>query len=272
MFDAQLPGILGSMQPKNPQVSGNDQTPVPDQNTPVNDAPAPQSGDYIQADQQPTAPTTVTSEAESVTQLPPEAPKPKVSAEDEPKPKKEGGVLSLFVTIIIALVLVQIINLFLLQSYRVYGSSMHSTLETNDRLIISKLGKTASDVTRKDYQPKRGDIIVFQSPIDDNLQLIKRVIGLPGERVVVKGGVITVYNQEYPDGFNPDDAPYGKDLPRTSGNVDIRVPANHIFVSGDNREGSNSLDSRNELGTVPEENIIGKLVLRIWPINEAKFF
>ena len=104
------------------------------------------------------------------------------------------------------------------------------------------------------------------------MQLIKRVIGLPGERVVVGDGRITVYNDEHPDGFNPDDAPYGKNLPVTSGNIDITVPKGHLFVSGDNREGSNSLDSRNELGTVPQENIIGVMKVRFFPFNSAQFF
>lgn len=235
------------------------------QNTPT----PPVEDTFIQADQPAT--TQDSGQPPEVQQVIPGTP-PTSSSGNEPKQKKEGGILSLFATIVVALVLVQVINLFLLQSYRVYGSSMHSTLESNDRLIISKIGKTFAKVVRKDYQPKRGDIIVFQSPVDPDLQLIKRVIGLPGERVVVKNGKITVYNQEHPDGFNPDDAPYGKNLPKTSGNVDIHVPANHIFVSGDNREGSNSLDSRNELGTVPEENIIGKLIVRIWPFGQAEFF
>lgn len=229
--------------------------------------------EFIQADQpvQPVSGAQPTPDPQAIT-LPPESPEPKVAAE-EPKPKREGGILSLFITIIIAIALVQVINLFFLQSYRVYGSSMHSTLETNDRLIISKFGKTLSGITSGEYQPKRGDVIVFTSPVDSDLQLIKRVIGLPGERVVVKSGSITVYNQDYPDGFNPDEGTsYEDNLPRTSGNVDIRVPKDHIFVSGDNREGSNSLDSRNELGTVPEENIIGTLRVRVWPLNQARFF
>ncbi len=198
---------------------------------------------------------------------------PEPSSEKSTKPaKKEGGIVSLFVTIVVALLLVQIINAFFLQSYRVYGSSMYSTLENNDRLIISKFGKTSSKITGKTYAPKRADIIVFQSPIDPDIQLIKRVIGLPGDRVVVKDGHITIFNKDNPEGFNPDDASYGKDLPKTSGNTDITVPKDHIFVSGDNREGGNSLDSRNELGTVPEDNIIGTLKVRIWPLNDAKFF
>lgn len=190
----------------------------------------------------------------------------------EMPPKKEEGVISFFVTILVAVILVAIIQLFFFQSYKVFGSSMFSTLHDGDRLIISKIGKTVSNLKHRPYQPKRGDIIVFVDPQNPAIQLIKRVIGLPGERVVVKNGKITVYNKRNPNGFNPDDAPYGKDLPPTSGNVDITVGKDHLFVSGDNRTGSNSLDSRNELGTVPEQNVVGKLELRIWPFSRAKFF
>jgi signal peptidase I len=189
-----------------------------------------------------------------------------------PRNKKEGGILSFVSTLLVAFILVQIINLFFFQSYKVFGSSMVPTLHDGDRLIISKVGRTTSKIKHEKYQPKRGDVIVFIDPQRSDLQLIKRVIGLPGERVVVLDGKLTVYNTEYPNGFNPDDADYGKDLPRSSGENDVNVPENQIFVSGDNRAGSNSLDSRNELGTVPEENIIGTLKVRIWPFNDSRFF
>lgn len=199
--------------------------------------------------------------------------KPKeLTQQNSKKPKKEAGLLSFFGTLVIAFVLVQVINLFLFQSYKVFGSSMFPTLHDGDRLIISKVGKTTSRLQGKDYEPKRGDIIVFIDPQRSDLQLIKRVIGLPGERVVVKDGTLTVYNTENPDGFNPDDADYGKSLPKTSGQNDVSVPEGNLFVSGDNREGSNSLDSRNELGTVPKNLVIGTLKVRIWPFDGAKFF
>jgi len=203
-------------------------------------------------------------------QTPSTLPEPKPSSQK--KPKKEGGMLSFVITLIIAFVLVQLINLFLFQSYKVFGSSMFPTLHNGDRLIISKVGKTGSRLRGATYQPKRGDIIVFIDPQRSDLQLIKRVIGLPGERVTVKDGKLTVYNTEHPDGFNPDDADYGKDLPKTSGENDVTVPQNSLFVSGDNREGSNSLDSRNELGTVPEGLVIGTLKVRIFPFDSARFF
>lgn len=188
------------------------------------------------------------------------------------KPRKEGGIFSFILTIVAAFILVNLINMFVFQSYKVFGSSMFPTLHNGDRLIISKVAKTSSKISKNTFQPTRGNIIVFIDPIQPDLQLIKRVIGLPGERVVVKDKKITVYNSAHPEGFNPDDAEYGKVLPPTSGNTDITIPAGHIFVSGDNREGSNSLDSRNELGTVPEENIIGTLMVRVFPFDQARFF
>ncbi len=186
--------------------------------------------------------------------------------------KKEGGFLSFAFTLIGAFILVQFINMFVFQSYKVFGSSMYPTLHDGDRLIISKISRSVTKATNKSYIPERADIIVFVDPLQPDLQLIKRVIGLPGERVVVHDGTITVYNDEHPNGFNPDDADYGKNLPVTSGETDIVVPQGHLFVSGDNREGSNSLDSRNELGTVPQENIIGTLEVRIFPFDKAQFF
>lgn len=190
-----------------------------------------------------------------------------------PKKKRESGIFSFIATLAVAFLLVQVINMFLFQSYKVFGSSMVPTLHDGDRLIISKLGKTSAKLRGKDYLPKRGDIVVFVDPQRSDLQLIKRVIGLPGERVVVRNGQLTVYNQDNPNGFNPDESGvYEADLPSSSGENDVTVPEGHLFVSGDNRAGSNSLDSRNELGTVPEDLVVGTLQLRLWPFNDAKFF
>lgn len=205
------------------------------------------------------------------------APQPNLTqpvSPQQPKPKKEGGIFSFIVTLAVAFVLVQVINMFFFQSYKVFGSSMFPTLHHGDRLIISKVGKTSSNLRGKDYVPKRGDIVVFVDPQRDDLQLIKRVIGLPGERVKVENGTITVYNSEHPNGFNPDESGiYEAELPaESSGEIDVTVPDKHLFVSGDNRTGNNSLDSRNELGTVPEKLLVGTLKVRLFPFNSAKFF
>ncbi|MBI2589292.1 signal peptidase I [Candidatus Saccharibacteria bacterium] len=164
---------------------------------------------------------------------------------------------------------------FLIQSYLVDGQSMAPTLQNNDRLIINKLPQTVASFTKNPYIPQRGDIIIFsQSGLsfgsNQEKQLIKRVIGLPGERVVINNGAITLYNREHPSGYNPDKSGlYNIAAPATPGNVDITLKANEIFVCGDNR--SNSEDSR-YFGPITVDKILGKLVLRILPINKADRF
>ncbi len=184
---------------------------------------------------------------------------------------RNSGLISMAELIIGAVVLAAIINSFIFQSYQVFGMSMADTLHEGDRLIISKVSKSLSKVTG-DYVPSRGDIIVFNSPASPDIQLIKRVIALPGERVVVKSGKITVYNEESPNGFNPDEE--YKDLlpPAKTGDIETVVGDGEIFVAGDNRVTGASLDSRNELGNIPIDSIVGELVLRVFPLDQASFF
>lgn len=232
--------------------------------------PQPPAEDSVMvAQQEPTPP------AQHASVLP-EQQQPMPATEPQPTPepveKKEGGIFSFIGTLVIAFLLVQFINLFLFQSYKVFGNSMHPTLDDGDRLIISKIGRSTAKLFRDTYEPERGEVVVFDDPHGSEMQLIKRIIGLPGERVTVTNGVITVYNKEHPNGFNPDEAEYGARLPKGTGNIDVVVPRGHFFVSGDNREGNNSLDSRNELGTVPEDLLIGTLKVRIFPFDRASFF
>mgnify|MGYP001146816135 CR=1 FL=1 len=172
--------------------------------------------------------------------------------------------------LIAAPILAVFITIFVFQSYEVFGQSMETTLQNGDRLIVQKLSKNWSSVRGKDYVPKRYEVIVFDKPnairsTGDVDHLIKRVIGLPGERVVVRDGKITIYNQENPDGFNPDDGQeYAKDILTTSGDVDITVRENEVFVNGDNRD--NSLDSRN-FGAITTRSITGVAILRFIPVG-----
>lgn len=164
---------------------------------------------------------------------------------------------------------------FLIQSYLVDGQSMTPTLQNNDRLIVNKLPRTIARFTKHPYIPHRGDIIIFSQTgfsvgSNKEKQLIKRVIGLPGERVVVNSGVITLYNRQHPLGYNPDKSGlYNISAAKTLGNVDITLKSNEVFVCGDNR--SNSEDSR-YFGPITLDKILGKLVLRILPINKAGGF
>ncbi|MDQ3064938.1 MAG: signal peptidase I, partial [bacterium] len=166
---------------------------------------------------------------------------------------------------------------YVFQSYEVDGPSMEPTLQTKDRLIVWKAGKTWSKITKEPYVPERGMVVVFikrglfDFNTDQEKQLIKRVIGVPGDRIVVNNGEITIYNSEYPKGFNPDKTlDYGEELDqKADGNIDINIGAGEVFVVGDNR--NNSLDSRS-FGAIPAADIVGTLSSRILPISEIKKF
>ena len=168
------------------------------------------------------------------------------------------------------------IIIFVLQSYIVDGSSMTPTLENGNRVFIYKLPKTMATIRGKEYIPSRGEVIVFKKPSEPNTQLIKRVIGLPGERVVVKDNSVRVFNSDNPDGFDPDaGTDYGKNLAQTdtgSQIVDLSIGPNELFVMGDNRTPGGSLDSHSGLGLVPTQNIVGRLAIRYFPLNEFKIF
>lgn len=196
----------------------------------------------------------------------------------KPPPKRSAlfssfkGFLSIAELVTGALILALGINSFVFQSYQVFGQSMEPTLQQGNRLIVSKLSKSWAGVLNNEWLPNRGTIIIFVNPRNPDVQLVKRVIGLPGERVLVNDGSITVFNEASPNGFDPD-TPYKDQLVDfTTGSVDITVPDGHIFVSGDNRTPGGSLDSRNDLGTVPLDNIIGNLSMRIFPLSEAEFY
>lgn len=152
---------------------------------------------------------------------------------------------------------------------------MQHTLENRDRLIILKIPRTWARITGHTYIPERNDIIVFNRNLGDGLpgqdrQLIKRVIGLPGDHIIVKNNRITIYNEAFPDGFNPDDTvPSSANNKESSGEVDLTVKPGQLFVAGDNRP--NSLDSR-YFGTIGANQVVGKLALRIWPFNQFDSF
>jgi len=167
------------------------------------------------------------------------------------------------------------INAFIFRPYIVNGNSMQPTLQPNNYLIVNKVPVSLAHMVGREWLPSRGDILVlknpiYRAPLSDEF-IVKRVIGLPGERVTVKNGVLTVYNKTHPKGFQPDKELQGPKSP-TSGNVDVTVPANEIFVCGDNRIGGNSLDSRDGLSTIPLDNVLGKVALRAFPLGELRVF
>ena len=172
-----------------------------------------------------------------------------------------------------------LINTYVFRSFNVSGHSMEKTLQDGDRLIVNRLPVSVASLQNKPYIPERGQIIVFQNPrYADGLKdeyLVKRVIALPGERVTVKDGVVTVYNDEYPSGHVYDDE-YRKDglgpLSPSTGDQDIVVPNDTVYVAGDNRIGSNSYDSRIGLGTIPLFKIVGPVGVRIFPFDKVSTY
>lgn len=153
---------------------------------------------------------------------------------------------------------------------------MEKTLYTNDRLIVNRVPVTIAQLQNKDYIPDRGQIIVFKNPLYtagmSDEYIVKRVIAFPGEHVVLKDGHYTVYNDEHPNGFDPDDANKGEPGSPTSGTIDEIVPKGELFVSGDHRQGNYSLDSRNGLGTIPFYDVVGPVSMRIFPFDKIRFF
>ena len=191
------------------------------------------------------------------------------------------------------------LNTYIYRSYNVVGVSMENTLHNDDRVIVNRAAVSWSHFTGQEYVPERGQIIVFMNEDEQKVAeykaagvnnpmtctvpgnvsdqyIIKRVIAFPGERVTVKDGSMKIYNDEHPDGFVYDEEWRVSDTEgpkeHTSGEVDVTVPSGELFVSGDNREGSNSWDSRNGLGTIPYCRIIGPVALRIFPFDKIRGF
>jgi len=191
---------------------------------------------------------------------------------------KDAISISIFVVLVVIGTI--LINSFVFRSFSVIGPSMENTLFTNDRLIVNRLPVTWSQLQNKPYLPERGQVIVFKNPrfVPGTAEeyIVKRVVAFGGERVVLQAGKYTVYNDENKNGFNPDEGVQNVEENAvgspTSGSVDMLVPENELFVSGDHRQGSFSLDSRNGLGTVPLYDIVGPVSLRVFPFDKISGF
>lgn len=153
-------------------------------------------------------------------------------------------------TILPAVVIALLIHAFLAQATRVYGQSMEPNLHSDERLVVEKL-------SYRFHGPRRGDIVVLHDPAGGPELLIKRVIGLPGERVTIADGRV------YIDGRALDE-PYVTQPTQGGGRTWV-VPPLTVFVMGDNR--SASRDSR-VFGPVSLDQIVGRAVFRYWPLAE----
>ena len=172
------------------------------------------------------------------------------SDERRPATKKGGGVLEYLVILLVSFALVfGFVRPFVMEAFWIPSGSMIPTLEIGDRVFVNKF-------IYRFTEPERGDIIVFQSVDRTNEDLIKRVVGLPGDRIAVRGGKLFVNGERQKEPYT------NKKLPDRSFYAKTTVPKNHVFVMGDNR--GNSADSR-VFGPLPKKNIEGEAFLRFWP-------
>jgi len=151
-----------------------------------------------------------------------------------------------------------VVYLFLMQPHQVKGSSMFPTFNDKEYLLTDK-------ITYKRSDPKYGDVIVFKAPTNENFDFIKRVIAIPGQTVMIKGGHV------YIDGRLLEERYLSTDIVTNSGqflleNESYVVQPGEVMAFGDNR--SHSSDSR-DWGPVPEQNITGRVFFRYWPTNVA---
>jgi len=177
---------------------------------------------------------------------------------------RRGGALAEWVLVIVgAVVLAVVVKVFLLQAFYIPSLSMYPTLHEGDRVLVNKLSYRLHDVNR-------GDIVVFERPATETSSnipdLIKRVVGLPGESVVIEDGVVYVDNQRIDESYLPagtvtsvTSAPY-----KCTRQAPCVVPPGSVWVMGDNR--ADSKDSR-YFGPIPESTIVGRAFVRVWPFG-----
>jgi signal peptidase I len=155
-----------------------------------------------------------------------------------------------------ALVVALVVKTFLIQAFYIPSLSMYSTLDKGDRVLVNKLSYHLHDI-------HRGDVVVFERPpnVADNgiKDLIKRVVGLPGDTVEARDGVVYVNGHRLRE-------PYLDDGTETINLDRQKVPVDHIFVMGDNR--GNSEDSR-VFGAIEEDLVVGRAFVLVWPVNQV---
>jgi signal peptidase I len=174
------------------------------------------------------------------------------------KRKKESGLRNAVEWVVIiggAFLVAFVVKTFLIQAFFIPSGSMLPTLHEDDRVLVNKLSYDLHDV-------HRGDLVVFERPENEAAgqikDLIKRVVGLPGERIESRDGAV------YIDGDLLEE-PYLADGAETTGLEPQTVPEGHVFVMGDNR--GDSMDSR-VFHAIDEDLIVGRAFVRVWPLPD----
>ncbi|HET7678017.1 MAG TPA: signal peptidase I [Candidatus Limnocylindrales bacterium] len=164
-----------------------------------------------------------------------------------------GCLFEVVETLVLTVVIFLVIQTFVAQPYRVEQESMQHTLEQGQYVLVDKL-------TPRFGPYARGDIVVFEPPEGGSVPFIKRVIGLPGDKVEIRDGAVFVNGTELVEPYIYD----GDTTLPTGEESSYVVPPEQLFVMGDHR--GNSTDSR-VFGAIPVSNVIGRAWLRYWPID-----
>ncbi len=174
-----------------------------------------------------------------------------------PQPvKKENVWFEVIRFIIIVLAIVLPVRLLIAQPYIVSGASMDPTFETGEYIVVDLLSYEIG-------QPQRGQVVVFRYPNNPSVYYIKRIIGLPGETVILDGTTVTIKNKEHPEGFTLNE-PYISNRNEKEDSLTKNLLADEYFVLGDNRRESS--DSRS-WGVLPKKYIVGTPFVRLFPFD-----
>lgn len=160
--------------------------------------------------------------------------------------------------IVFALAIFVVVYLFLFQPNQVKGSSMYPTFKDGQYIFTDKISYRLGT-------PKRGDVVVFKSPQNSDVDFIKRIIGLPGETVSVRNGKVYINDQVLDESNYLSTDVYTGPESYLSENQELRIPEGKYFVMGDNRP--HSSDSR-DFGPVAPGEFVGKVFFRYWPVTE----
>lgn len=179
--------------------------------------------------------------------------------ESENENKKKESIWETVRFALIAIIIVIPIRIFIAQPFIVSGSSMYPTFHDKDYLIVDQISYRLDEI-------KRNDVIIFRYPENPSKFFIKRVIGLPNEKINIQNGTITIANDSNPDGFNLEE-PYIKNQTENQ-SVYRELGEDEYFVMGDNRNASS--DSR-YWGPVNKNLVIGRAFLRLLPINNIDY-
>lgn len=202
-------------------------------------------------------------------------PTPPIDTPEEEYLSTGALLLEMVKILILAAVVIIPIRAFLFQPFFVQGASMEPNFDDGEYLVISEFGYKQTKIpfteiaTRPFRELQRQEPVVFRFPRDPSQFFIKRVIGLPGESVEIRGGKVYIYNTIHPDGYALDESGYLSSTLKTSDMSRTTVAADEYFLMGDNR--AFSYDSR-AFGPVKKTAIIGRVLLRAWPVSEFTWY